>query len=348
MDKIQGATATPDRKFTLGVPEVGTHGTIVTAEWLNHVQDEICNVILSENMSLDDSASNQLSAAIKQKLNALKEGCEQDIVGFKTEVEQWKKQIQSTILTLAKESELKRLQAITDTDKNNLLQCFEILNNFNNEFVEKVLQFLKTLEQNYFIQDSRFTEVFNAYGTYVLKHVGAKLNESTFQKFLDTNYNSFINTTFKNHTHPQYEIKQAYYSGFIPQFQNKANTSLVPCNNLMHSNSKNITKITNLLHIPTFYLKHSGLYQIHFQLNQTAEQNSLGTLKFAFGEVTEGLFETKKLQTYPNTNGFYNLFFEANYFCPGNETVGFQIFAANSFTEFNVYAQISFIKLADF
>jgi hypothetical protein len=180
MDKIQGATATPDRKFTLGVPEIGTHGTIVSAEWLNHVQDEICNVILSENMSLDESSSNQLSAAIKQKIAALKANCDLDIEGFKTEVEQWKKQIQSTILTLAKDSELKRLQAIADTDKHNLLHCFEILNNFNNEFVEKVLKILKNLDQNYFIQESRFTEVFNAYGIYVLNQ--QQVNKQEIEK----------------------------------------------------------------------------------------------------------------------------------------------------------------------
>lgn len=61
MQRIQ----TADERFAAGNPQLGTPGTIVTAKFLNDVQEEIANVIIESGLSLDGEVENQLSLAIK-------------------------------------------------------------------------------------------------------------------------------------------------------------------------------------------------------------------------------------------------------------------------------------------
>lgn len=53
-----------DQLFHDGDPFSGVQGTVVTAQWLNSVQEEIANVILSAGIALDVEQSSQLQNAI--------------------------------------------------------------------------------------------------------------------------------------------------------------------------------------------------------------------------------------------------------------------------------------------
>ena len=60
MDRINTPTATEDRKFTEGNPDQGVPATVVTADWLNDVQEELANFVLGLGLELDSEAQNQL------------------------------------------------------------------------------------------------------------------------------------------------------------------------------------------------------------------------------------------------------------------------------------------------
>lgn len=64
MERIQ----TADERFHDGDPFNGVEGTLVTADWLNTVQEEIATVIEQAGLTLDPVATDQLSQAIGQKL----------------------------------------------------------------------------------------------------------------------------------------------------------------------------------------------------------------------------------------------------------------------------------------
>lgn len=55
---------TPDERFHDGDPFNGVEGTLVTADWLNTVQEEIAAVIEQAGLTLDPVATNQLYQAI--------------------------------------------------------------------------------------------------------------------------------------------------------------------------------------------------------------------------------------------------------------------------------------------
>lgn len=56
----------PDSYFTKGNPGMGVPATIVDDEWLNMLQEEICNAIEDAGDTLDKSDRNQLSTAIRK------------------------------------------------------------------------------------------------------------------------------------------------------------------------------------------------------------------------------------------------------------------------------------------
>lgn len=66
MYRIDGPDATPDHRFTAGNPATGVPATMVTADWCNHVQEEICAVIENAGIALDKTKTNQLWLAIQQ------------------------------------------------------------------------------------------------------------------------------------------------------------------------------------------------------------------------------------------------------------------------------------------
>ncbi len=60
----QADHATPDGRFQSGDPLTDTPATRVTADWLNSVQSEIVNVIMTRGISLDPKDEGQLLKAI--------------------------------------------------------------------------------------------------------------------------------------------------------------------------------------------------------------------------------------------------------------------------------------------
>ncbi|MCD7099130.1 hypothetical protein [Stenotrophomonas sp. MMGLT7] len=65
MHRIDTTTATADHRFTEGNPTTGVPATVVSADWLNGVQEEICRVIEGAGLALDKSQTDQLWKAIQ-------------------------------------------------------------------------------------------------------------------------------------------------------------------------------------------------------------------------------------------------------------------------------------------
>ena len=68
MQRIEGATATKDNKFTEGSISDGIPATIVTSDFLNSVQEEISLTIEAEKIILDKKNYGQLNLAIDSKI----------------------------------------------------------------------------------------------------------------------------------------------------------------------------------------------------------------------------------------------------------------------------------------
>lgn len=65
MHRIDGAGATVTGQWTEGNPSTGTPATELTADWMNAVQNELENVIVTEGgISLNKASNSQLAAAL--------------------------------------------------------------------------------------------------------------------------------------------------------------------------------------------------------------------------------------------------------------------------------------------
>lgn len=64
MQRIDHSTATADELFTEGDPSSGIPATIVTADWLNSMQEEVANVIEAAGITLDSADDTQLLQAL--------------------------------------------------------------------------------------------------------------------------------------------------------------------------------------------------------------------------------------------------------------------------------------------
>lgn len=64
MDRIQGTTATTDHQFTEGDPAGGIAATIVSATWLNGVQNELVHIIEEAGITPDAGNLTQVKAAL--------------------------------------------------------------------------------------------------------------------------------------------------------------------------------------------------------------------------------------------------------------------------------------------
>lgn len=74
MHRIDTATATPDNRFTEGDPTIPVAATVVSADWLNAVQEELAAVITGAGLELDKADNAQLRQAISQAITAAKPG----------------------------------------------------------------------------------------------------------------------------------------------------------------------------------------------------------------------------------------------------------------------------------
>lgn len=64
MHRIDGPAAAPGNLFTEGDPSVGTPATVVTDDWANALQEEVCNVVLAAGLALSKPNNTQLLLAI--------------------------------------------------------------------------------------------------------------------------------------------------------------------------------------------------------------------------------------------------------------------------------------------
>lgn len=65
MHRIDGPSATPEHTFTEGSPTGGVPATIVTDDWLNDVQENVCQAIEGAGITLVKGDYTQLLAAIR-------------------------------------------------------------------------------------------------------------------------------------------------------------------------------------------------------------------------------------------------------------------------------------------
>lgn len=64
MFRIDSEGSTVDNKFTEGDPSLGVPATVVSADWLNSVQEEIAQFVEYAGITLDKLNDNQLQAAL--------------------------------------------------------------------------------------------------------------------------------------------------------------------------------------------------------------------------------------------------------------------------------------------
>lgn len=74
MHRIDGSSATADHKFTEGSPSGGIPATVVTDDWLNDVQENICKVIEGASIALEKGNPNQLLLAVQAIIAASSPG----------------------------------------------------------------------------------------------------------------------------------------------------------------------------------------------------------------------------------------------------------------------------------
>lgn len=70
MHRIDGPAAGPGGTFTEGDPSVGTLATVVTDDWANAVQEELCTLITGAGIALSKPSNAQVLAAIQALLAA--------------------------------------------------------------------------------------------------------------------------------------------------------------------------------------------------------------------------------------------------------------------------------------
>ena len=66
MHRIDSPGATPDKNFTEGDPTVPTPATVVSADWLNDVQENICRALEANGIVLEKGNYGQLTQLFKQ------------------------------------------------------------------------------------------------------------------------------------------------------------------------------------------------------------------------------------------------------------------------------------------
>lgn len=69
MHRIDDVNATPENLFTEGDPIGGTPATKITDDWLNDLQEEVCNVIEDAGETLEKGTRDQLLTAIDTKIS---------------------------------------------------------------------------------------------------------------------------------------------------------------------------------------------------------------------------------------------------------------------------------------
>lgn len=65
MHRIDAPSATVDELFTEGSPAGGIPATSVTADWLNDLQEEVCNVVEAAGINLQKGNRTQLLTALQ-------------------------------------------------------------------------------------------------------------------------------------------------------------------------------------------------------------------------------------------------------------------------------------------
>lgn len=79
MHRIDGAGATITNLFTEGNPSLGIPATVVTDDWANDVQEELCNLVEDQGITLVKGTQTQVLAAIKSLIGNGGNEFQQDI-----------------------------------------------------------------------------------------------------------------------------------------------------------------------------------------------------------------------------------------------------------------------------
>jgi hypothetical protein len=69
MFKIDSTGSTVDNQFTEGNPQSGIPATVISAEWLNAVQNEIVNILIARGITLNKTKSSQVSEFLQRGID---------------------------------------------------------------------------------------------------------------------------------------------------------------------------------------------------------------------------------------------------------------------------------------
>ena len=78
MHRIDGS-GHQDNRFTEGNPQTGTEATVVTAGWLNAVQEEVAHVIEGQGLVLNKDDNEQLKTAVNTAIDQAVASCKTEV-----------------------------------------------------------------------------------------------------------------------------------------------------------------------------------------------------------------------------------------------------------------------------
>ncbi|WP_338635790.1 C1q-like domain-containing protein [Spirobacillus cienkowskii] len=144
-----------------------TEGMVLTSSTLQAVHNEILQGRTLD--TLPEISETALKTEMEPKVQNLLISSKNSIAELKKEVERMKININLFSKNLDLEKRFRKLETITPTERDHVLNAVQTFNEQNNAHILNFHAELTKLEQQYLLQDQKFTQIFNAYCLYVLQ-----------------------------------------------------------------------------------------------------------------------------------------------------------------------------------
>jgi hypothetical protein len=144
-----------------------TEGMVLTSSALQAVHNEILQGRTLD--TLPEISENALKTEMEPKVQSLLISSKNSIAELKKEVERMKINIGLFSKNLDLEKRFRKLETINPTERDHVLNAVQTFNEQNNAHILNFYTELTKLEQQYLLQDQKFTQIFNAYCLYVLQ-----------------------------------------------------------------------------------------------------------------------------------------------------------------------------------
>lgn len=140
---------------------------VLTSSALQAVHNEILQGRTLD--TLPEISENALKTEMEPKVQNLLLSSKNSIAELKKEVERMKINIGLFSKNLDLEKRFRKLETINPTERDHVLNAVQTFNEQNNAHILNFYAELNKLEQQYLLQDQKFTQIFNAYCLYVLQ-----------------------------------------------------------------------------------------------------------------------------------------------------------------------------------